>query len=170
MNHSEKRKEKRIQELIELINSLPNLTDEQRDSLTNAFSDHAETDPRPSLERDLRSTQWICDKAKANKSYAQNIYAAMCNVSWQKIDVMSILKDENWSCTWRYAGGIVADMIEEGDYIDWYCSGIGPGGLKGKIDESDPRLKYVSEGTVTDEIREDFRQLGWRVFNDDQPE
>ena len=129
------------------------------------------------LEYDLRTTKWICDKAKASEAYAQNVYAAMCNQSWQKNDVWPRLKDKTWSCTWRYAGGIVADMIETGDYIDWYCSGI-----RGGADEQDladmtdeDRAKYhwcmenfVSEGTVTDEIREDFFKLGWiPVDNDD---
>jgi hypothetical protein len=51
-------------------------------------------------------------------------------------------------------------MRAEGDYIDWYCSGIGN-------DESGYGLdarranSYVPEGVVTDEIREDLKQLGW---------
>jgi hypothetical protein len=62
------------------------------------------------LEYDLRSTAWILAKARANNAYAQNIYAAMCNMRWQRLDVMPILKDEYWSCSWRSSGGIVADM------------------------------------------------------------
>ncbi len=68
------------------------------------------------LEYDLRSTEWICDKAKASEAYAQNIYAALCNQDWQKNEVWPLLKGETYSCSWRYAGGIVADMREEGDY------------------------------------------------------
>jgi len=108
------------------------------------------------LEYDLRSTKWICDKAKASTAYAQNIYAALCNQDWQKNEVWPLLKGEHWGCSWRYAGGIVADMCEEGDYIDWYCSGI-----RGEQDDENSHLTYVSEGTVTDEIREDFFKLGW---------
>ena len=103
------------------------------------------------LEYDLRSTDWIIAKARDSETYAQNIYAALCNNEFQKIDVMPILKDERWSCTWRGAGGIVADLRGQGDYIDWYCSGMGDKGHTG----------FVSEGTVTDEIREDFGRLGW---------
>jgi hypothetical protein len=110
------------------------------------------------LEYDLRSTEWVCVKAKASDIYAQNIYAALCNQDWQKNEVWPLLKGETYSCSWRYAGGIVADMREEGDYINWYCSGIGDGlgnhdaeGVKG----------YVPEGYVTEEIREDFFKLGW---------
>lgn len=96
----------------------------------------------PNLELDLIKCDWIVAKAKADSNYAQSIYAALCNMQWQKNEVWPILKEEAlWSCTWRYAGGIVAKILEEGDYMDWYCSG--------------------GEGDVTDEIAEDFLKLGW---------
>jgi hypothetical protein len=82
----------------------------------------------------------------------------MCNRDWQKREVLPILKDETWSCTWRYAGGIIADMREQGDYIDWYCSGIGDGLGNG---DSDGTKGFVSEGTVTDEVADDLYTLGW---------
>jgi hypothetical protein len=127
------------------------------------------------LEYDLRSNKWICDKAKAREEYAQNIYAALCNQAWQRNDIWPLLKGDTYSCSWRYAGGIVADMREEGDYIDWYCSGI-----KGIINEEDlanldvkDRERYqwmykhfVGEGYVTDEVREDFFKLGWIPADD----
>ena len=114
------------------------------------------------LEYDLRSTEWICNKAKASDAYAQNIYAALCNQDWQKNEVWPLLKGEHWGCSWRYAGGIVADMREQGDYIDWYCSGIrGEQGI-----DYEPPLTFVSEGTVTEEIQEDFFKLGWIPVDD----
>jgi hypothetical protein len=73
-----------------------------------------------------------------------------------------ILKEEYWSCTWRYAGGIIADMQQQGDYIDWYCSGIGDG--LGNGDEDGSR-GYVGEGLVTDEIEQDLKTLGWIVVD-----
>ena len=108
------------------------------------------------LEYDLRSTKWICDRAKSNKTYAQNLYAAMCNQDWQRNEVWPLLKGQTYSCSWRYAGGIVADMREEGDYIEWYCSGI-----QGEPDDDWVDLGHVPEGTVTDQIREDLFKLGW---------
>lgn len=127
------------------------------------------------LEYDLRSTKWICDKVKTREEYAQNLYAAMCNNSFQKLDVWQLLTDAKYSCSWRYAGGIIADMQETGDYIDWYCSGI-----KGCASEDElaamteeQREKYhwmnkhfVGESVVTDEIREDLKLLGWIVIAD----
>jgi hypothetical protein len=121
---------------------------------------------KDNMEYDLRSTKWICDKVKASENYAQNLYAAMCNMQFQKLAVMPILKEQLWSCSWRHAGGIIADMREEGDYIEWYCSGIGSQdqgyGLAAVMPETDPDGRtYVPESIVTEEVRIDLQQLGW---------
>jgi hypothetical protein len=112
------------------------------------------------LEQDFNNSEWFIAKVRAREDYAQNVYAALCNMRWQPADVFPILRDEYWSCSWRSAGGLVARLIGRGDYMDWYCSGIG--------DETpdtgrwiDRPKTYVPEGTVTDEIREDFAKLGW---------
>jgi hypothetical protein len=76
------------------------------------------------LEWDLLTTDWILEKVRSNNEYAQNLYAAMCNNEFTKREMWPILKEETWGCSWRYAGGIIADMQQKGDYIDWYCSGI----------------------------------------------
>ena len=93
-------------------------------------------------------------------------YLEMYKMQFQKLDVMPILKDQRWSCSWRHAGGVVADMQEKGDYIDWYCSGIGNFdngyGLDGTVPKlDDDGRTYVSESHVTDEIKEDLKKLGW---------
>ena len=122
-----------------------------------------ENRPENDLEYDLRTTEWILAKTRSSESYAQNIYAALCNMRWQKLDVFPILKDEFWSCSWRHAGGIVANMLQKGDYMDWYCSGMG-GVATYDLQEGEEymaRMKYVPEATVTEEIREDFQKLGW---------
>ena len=121
---------------------------------------------KDNMEYDLRSTKWICDKVKAYDNYAQNLYAAMCNMQFIKLAVIPILKDQRWSASWRSAGGIIADMREQGDYIDWYCSGIGNPELGNGLDGTKPELDedgrtYVPEGAVTDEIRKDLKKLGW---------
>jgi hypothetical protein len=114
---------------------------------------------------DLVTTDWILAKARASESYAQNLYAAICNNDFQKLDVLPILKNQTWGASWRYAGGIIADMRQEGDYIDWYCSGSG--GLNRDFEGEETneqwqkRTGFVPEGLVTDEIRNDLQQLGW---------
>jgi hypothetical protein len=115
------------------------------------------------MEYDLRSSTELCDKVKQSDNYAQNLYAAMCNMDWQSREFWQEMKGETWSCSWRHAGGIIADMQEKGDYIDWYCSGIGNSedgyGLAGNKPEQGA---YVPEGVVTEEIELDLNRLGWR--------
>ena len=106
------------------------------------------------LEYDLLSADWILEKVRNSDNYAQNLYAALCNNDFIKNEVWPILKEDFWSCSWRYAGGIIADMQEKGDYMDWYCSGIG---------SSDSSKEYVTESIVTDEIKDDLLKLGWLV-------
>ena len=119
------------------------------------------------LEYDLVTTDWILEKVRNSETYAQNLYAAMCNNDFQKRDLWPILKEETWGCTWRSAGGIVADMLQKGDYIDWYCSGIRGGPLGGAKDETAwDQKNYVGEGMVTEEIQDDLFKLGWLVVND----
>lgn len=135
-----------------------------------------ERDPewaKDNLEYDLRTTDWILEKVRNSEAYAQNLYAAMCNNEFQKRDVMPILQDKTWSCTWRYAGGIIAHMRQEGDYMDWYCSGI-----RGSADEEDgmsdediKRIKFMNEyfepeGSVHWQIKEDLVKLGWNVLSE----
>lgn len=127
------------------------------------------------MEYDLRTTDWILEKARTSKSYAQNLYAAMCNNDFQKNEFMPRLAGKTWGCSWRHAGGVIADMRQEGDYIDWYCSGI-KNDSPVLLDEQFYELtkeqqehyietkSYVGEGYVTDEIRADLKKLGWDVM------
>jgi len=122
------------------------------------------TESKPfDLEYEMMNSVWFRNKIRGSESYAQNLYAAMCNNEFVKNDVWPILEDKRWSCTWRYAGGLVADLIEEGDYLDWYCSGMGFHDKKGADMKG-----YVPEGLVTDEIRQDLLKLGWLVIQDDK--
>jgi len=147
------------------IARIPNtMEDDAKDKLIDFYINFEadklalENDPewqKNNLEYDLRSSEYIVEKCK-NRAYAQNIYAALCNNEFQRNDVVPILKEETWTCTWRYAGGIVADLTGEGDYMDWYCSGI-------RHDDGDLTKGYAVEGEVTDEVKEDLFKLGWLV-------
>jgi hypothetical protein len=160
---------KHAEEMLGFFKTLDDITTER------------ENDPewkKDNMEYDLRTTGWIIDKVKMSESYAQNLYAAMCNTEFQKIDNWAILSDKTWSCSWRYAGGIVANMKGEGDYIDYYCSGI-----RGEpLDEESEKYKsltdeqkryiieserFVSESVITDEIRNDLRKLGWVILDNE---
>jgi hypothetical protein len=106
------------------------------------------------MKQDMQDCQWFKDKVRGSTNYAQNLYAAMCNMQWQKLETWPILTNEYWTASWRASGGIVATLRGEGDYLDWYCSGI--------FNEGTYIEHYVEEGTVTDEIQTDLELLGWK--------
>jgi hypothetical protein len=119
-----------------------------------------------SMQTDMMEAEWFLNKVKPSKSYAQNLYAAMCNNDFQKQDTWEVLTDNRWSCSWRAAAGVVATLRDcNEDYMDYYCSGMG-----GFADyNTDPETYYaetgyVQESVVTDEIREDLLRLGWVVI------
>lgn len=102
-------------------------------------------DITPNLELDLLKSDEIANKAIHSDVYAQNLYAALCNNRF-------FYNDKEWTCSWRHAGGIVADLVDtNGNYLDYYCSGMS--NTKG----------YVPESIVTDEIRLDLMKIGWIV-------
>ena len=120
---------------------------------------HSEAD----LAREMQDTPWFVAKVRASNTYAHNLYAAMCNNAFQKQEVWLVLKDAVWSRSWRSAGGVVADLQDQGgDYMSWYCSGIGDGLGNG---DATGTKGYVAEGTVTDAVREDLARLGWQVLD-----
>lgn len=126
------------------------------------------------LEYDLRSSDYIHEKCK-DEFYAQNLYAALCNNDFVKNDVWPLLTDKRWHCSWRYAGGIISHIREEGDYIDWYCSGITNDFSIEEFESltKEEQNRYIEvknktkcEGVVTDEIRDDLLKIGWTVVPD----
>ena len=100
---------------------------------------------KPNLELDLMKSDEIANKCIHSEVYSQNLYAAMCNNRF-------FYGDEEWTCSWRLSGGIVADLRDKGeDYMTFYCSGIGS------------HNGYVSESVVTEEISLDLMKLGWTI-------
>ena len=114
------------------------------------------------LEYDMMNSEWFVNKVRSCMVYAQNVYAALCNNEFQKLEVISVLKNQTWSCSWRSAGGIVAELRNEGDYLDWYCSGV-----RRTPEEEDGGSKtgYMFEGEVAEELSEDLKKLGWIVVD-----
>jgi hypothetical protein len=99
---------------------------------------------KPNLEYDLFKTDWIVTKCKNNPTYSQNLYAALCNNRFIK-------DNEEWTCSWRYAGNILSGLNNKGDYLDYYCSGMRD------------NVNFVGEGSVTDEVRLDLSKIGWSI-------
>lgn len=101
-----------------------------------------------------------------DRAIAIEFYSALCNVDWylkrppEPEDELIMRKlrgerDEYWSCSWRSAGGYIADIrnanhgTNEG-YMNFYCSG--------------------NEGVVSDLVRECFDRMGWTpvVYMEDE--
>lgn len=99
---------------------------------------------KPDLEKDLLNSIEIRNNCNHSTVYSQNLYAALCNNRF-------FYDDKEWTCSWRYAGGIVSEINYGNDYLDFYCSGM--------VNNAG----FVPEGTVTDQIRLDLRKLGWEI-------
>lgn len=84
----------------------------------------------------------LAPRMREDEKFAQEVYAAMCNMQWVK-------GDHVFSVSWRSAGGLVASFRDPKEtYLDWYCSGI-------------TREGAVGEGTVTDRVQDALGAFGW---------
>ncbi len=134
---------------------------------------------RDLFESQVRNDPEIMEKLLTRDDYAQNFYAAFCNMDWCRTELFDLIRaDKLLTYSWRGAGGLVAGLRNQGEsYIDYYCSGIKPGGLNFPDEEammaSDRRYelkRFVPEGTVTGEIRADLLRLGWTPIPDTNDE
>lgn len=92
------------------------------------------------LENDLRSNEYIRNKCLNSEQYCEDLYAGLCNNEFTKDSIVC-------SYSWRTCGGIIADILEKGDYIDWYLSG--------------------NEGVLSKEIKDDLELLGWKPVQEE---
>ena len=93
------------------------------------------------LERTLVNSETIRTAVQTDSTFAHELYAALCNNQFVHRQ-MEHPDDEYWSCTWRYAGGIIAGLnANGGDYLDYYCGG--------------------DEGMVSPRVAEMLSALGW---------
>ena len=76
-------------------------------------------------------------------SFAQHLYASLCNTIWYNETTEDI-----YSCSWGYAGGLVASMRFKGEgYLNFYCSG--------------------EEGDIHDDVYDKLKKLGYTpIFRD----
>lgn len=68
------------------------------------------------FEADLKSL--FGDKMKKDDEFCAEVWSALANIIWKNDDA------EEFDATFRYAGGLIADIIGRGDYMDWYCCGV----------------------------------------------
>jgi hypothetical protein len=110
------------------------------------------------LEDEMKRDKILIDHLRDN-ALANEFYSALCNTRWrliveksEDIRIIDKLKGEEpgvWSCSWRYAGGIIAEIRSDHhgvneNYIDFYCLG--------------------NEGEVSELVRECFERMGWEPY------
>ena len=119
---------------------------------------------------DIIENSEILDKFE-NFDYAQNFYAAFCNVDWAYEVTNTEIKEVSFS--WRTIADIVAELRDSGEsHIDFYCSGMI---CDVNADEAAflspiPQEYFVSEGVVTDEVMADLNAVGFFVVSADNEE
>jgi len=90
------------------------------------------------FEEDIQSLK---ERVVKEYGFATDLYNALCNMQWQNKENPKDI----YSCSWRYAGGLVAEMKENYEpmnYMEFYCSGY--------------------EGQVSEEVEEELDKLGWK--------
>ncbi len=90
------------------------------------------------MEKEILESDLIKKKVIEDNKYALKLYQTLCNNQFIKKGCR-----KSWSCSWRYAGSILARIQGKGDYLNWYCSG--------------------GEGNISSEVMEDLGRLGWYV-------
>lgn len=100
---------------------------------------------RPNLLRDIQDSFMIKNKMRSSRDYCVRFYGTLCNNELMHGDYLT-------SYSWRATGGLIADILGEGDYMNWYCSG--------------------GEGHIDDEIQDDLLEMGWHVvpYQEDKDE
>lgn len=111
----------------------------------------------------------------ANYDYAQNFYAAFCNVDWAYEVTNTEIKEVSFS--WRSIANIVADFRKtfmcsdpDEDYIDFYCSGMACDADEDFLSNSIPKEYLVPEGMITDEVMADLNAVGFFAVSVDEEE
>jgi hypothetical protein len=59
----------------------------------------------------------IGEKIRSDREHAISLWSALTNVHWHGPE------GETVSYSFRRAGDVVSWIREEGDYMEWYCSG-----------------------------------------------
>jgi hypothetical protein len=65
-------------------------------------------------------TRLFQNKLRTEPEFGTELWSALANVDWYntKGEVMEAV-----GYSFRAAGAVIAEIIGEGDYLDWYCSG-----------------------------------------------
>jgi hypothetical protein len=86
------------------------------------------------FEDDLRDL--FKERLRSSEEDCRDMWGALCNVDWNHPAY-----DAPVSYSFRAAGGLISEVLGEGCYMDWYCSG--------------------NAGVVPDWIKEGFASRNW---------
>lgn len=89
------------------------------------------------MEQDMLISDYFRNKVK-DRGFALDLYCALCNNEFIKDGI-------KFSCSWRYAGEMVAKLKGDGSYMDYYMS----------FDDN------ITEGVISDEIKTALKMIGW---------
>lgn len=98
-------------------------------------NDFTETDNFETLIESL-----FKERMKKSDEFCTEVWSSLANVIW-----VNAQEEDKYSASFRYAGGLISEIIGRGDYMDWYCSG-----------------PYQS---VSDEISDAMRGFGWVPYS-----
>lgn len=102
------------------------------------------------FEKDLKAA--LGQTMKENEAFAKLVWGGLANVIW-----VNKKTDDEFSCTFRYAGGLISEITERGDYMTYYCSGdyetipatmkerLGKLGWKPKPYSDSPPLNFIDD-------------------------
>lgn len=93
------------------------------------------------FDQSLGTSSWFRRKVLSSRTYAEQVYDALCNIHYCSLNDPSNV----WSCSWRYAAHFVGSLRNHENYMEFYCSG--------------------NEGTISEEVESDFLALGWRQID-----
>lgn len=100
---------------------------------------------RPDLETDIYRNPEFVARIRQSNDLATDLYRALCNNRFLHTSQMNDDDPWYWSCTWRGAGALVAEIVgtnpDPMNYCDYYCAG--------------------GEGTITPEIADILASMGW---------
>lgn len=108
---------------------------ENQQEIIHDDKDHVDL-MRPNLLRNIQDSDIIKMKMRNSRDYCVRFYGTLCNNELMCGDYLT-------GYSWRATGGLIADILGEGDYMNWYCSG--------------------GEGHIDDEVQDDLIAIGWHV-------
>lgn len=116
------------------------------------------TDPNRPAERlkppnTFEDALFSLDLAQLPTDFPQRVYNALCNRGWRRIEPSGYpAAARAYTCSWRYAGGLAADLAHgargEGNYMEYYCSG--------------------NEGAVDEAVETALNCKGWKSCSHDE--